>query len=68
MQKENERLLTVFEAEELTGRKASTWRRDILTKRVSYVKLGRQVRIPLEVIQELIRRGYRPAVNERDSV
>jgi len=51
-------LYTVFEAEELTGRKAATWRRDILRRRIPYVKIGRQVRIPCEVIQELIKRGY----------
>ena len=57
-------LYTVFEAEELTGRKAATWRRDILTRRIPYVKLGRQVRIPCEVIQDLIKRGYRFPVEE----
>ena len=55
----SERLLTVNEAEEMTGRKASTWRRDILKRRIPYVKLGRQVRIPIEAIRELIQRGYR---------
>jgi hypothetical protein len=57
-------LYTVFEAEELTGRKAATWRRDILTRRIPYVKIGRQVRIPCEVIQDLIKRGYRFPVGE----
>ena len=57
-------LLTVYEAEELTGRKAATWRRDILERRIPYVKLGRQVRIPVEVIQGLIEAGYRPCVNQ----
>jgi len=65
MQKSTERLLTVTEAEALTGRKASTWRRDILKRRIAYVKIGRQVRIPLEVIEDLIARGYRPAVSQR---
>ena len=57
-------LYTVFEAEELTGRKAATWRRDILRRRIPYVKIGRQVRIPCEVIQDLIKRGYRFPVGE----
>ena len=57
------RLLTVFEAEAITGRKAATWRRDILLKKIDYVKIGRQVRIPLEVIEDLIKEGYRPAIN-----
>jgi excisionase family DNA binding protein len=56
---ERKRLLSVSEAEELTGRKAATWRRDILERRIPYVKLGRLVRIPLDAIEEIIRRGYR---------
>lgn len=62
--KDSARLLTVREAEALTGRKVATWRKDILRRRIPYVKLGRQVRIPIEVIQELIRKGYRAAVPE----
>ena len=58
MQKASEKLLTVFEAEALTGRKASTWRRDILRRKIPYVKIGRQVRIPIEAINDLIRSGY----------
>lgn len=60
--KEAGKLLTLKEAEELTGRKVSTWRRDILLRRIAYVKLGRQVRIPLEVISKMIAVGYRPAI------
>ncbi len=55
-------LLSVQEAENLTGRKASTWRRDILKRRIPYVKLGRLVRIPREAIEGLIRKGYRKAI------
>lgn len=62
MQKASEKLLTVFEAEALTGRKASTWRRDILRRKIPYVKIGRQVRIPIEAINDLIRSGYRSPV------
>ena len=61
MKNATSKLLTVFEAEAMTGRKAATWRRDILTRRIPYVKLGRQVRIPIEVIMELIQKGYRPS-------
>lgn len=57
----NENLLSVLEAQGLTGRKASTWRRDIAEGRVASVKLGRLVRIPLSEIHRLIRSGYRPA-------
>jgi len=56
-------LLTVQEAEILTGRKASTWRRDILKRQIPYVKLGRQVRIPRAVIDELIRKGYKRPID-----
>jgi len=61
MMKAGGKLLTVFEAEARTGRKASTWRRDILTKKIPYVKLGRSVRIPAEVIDQLIASGWRNA-------
>lgn len=60
----SKRLLTVHEAEALTGRKASTWRKDILRRRVPYVKLGKQVRIPIEAIEDLMKAGYRPAIPE----
>ena len=55
-------LLTVHEAEVRTGRKASTWRRDILEKKIPYVKLGRSVRIPVEVVDRLIAEGWRDPV------
>lgn len=59
---ETKQLLSVKQAEKLTGRKAATWRRDILERKIPYVKLGRQVRIPIEVIEGLIEKGYRPSV------
>lgn len=65
-EKRCKQLLTVFEAEAMTGRKAATWRRDILSRRIPYVKLGRLVRIPREAIEDLIRKGYRKAVEEGD--
>ena len=58
-----DRLLTLAEAETLTGRKISTWRRDIFERRIPVVHLGRrQVRIQLSVIQAMVKEGYRPAV------
>ena len=62
MVKTSAKLLTVFEAEERTGRKASTWRRDILLRRVPYVKIGRSVRIPVEAIDALIAQGWRDSI------
>jgi excisionase family DNA binding protein len=55
-------LLTVEEAALRTKRKEATWRRDILTRRIPYVKLGRSVRIPVEVVDAMIREGWREAV------
>jgi excisionase family DNA binding protein len=59
----DEKLLSVFEAEAWTGRKASTWRRDIAKGRVGRVKIGRQVRIPFSEVQRLISTGYRGPTN-----
>lgn len=56
----DEKLLSVFDAQAMTGRKASTWRRDITERKVASVKIGRLVRIPLSEVQRLIRSGYRP--------
>lgn len=58
----DEKFLTVFEAQEMTGRKAATWRRDILLKRISIVKFGRCVRIPLSEIHRLINEGFQARV------
>ena len=58
----SERLLTVQQAETRTGRKASTWRRDILERKIPYVKIGRSVRIPVEVVDKIIEQGWRDAV------
>lgn len=55
-------LFSVFEAERITGRKASTWRRDILKRKIPYVKIGRLVRIPRQVIEDLIKIGYRNSI------
>ncbi len=72
MSKESSRtssqLLTVSQAEELTGRKASTWRKDILLRRVPYVRLGqRSVRIPREVIDRMIEEGWRDPVEPEEA-
>ena len=60
--KASQQLLTVVEAEARTGRKASTWRRDILLKKIPYVKLGRSVRIPVEVVDRMIEQGWKDPV------
>ena len=66
MHKTSDQLLTVFEAAVRTGRKVSTWRRDILLRRIPYVKIGRSVRIPAEVVERLIREGWRDAITPGD--
>jgi len=63
MEKISERLLTVQQAEQMTGRKACTWRKDIRERRIASVRIGRQIRIPIEAIQELIQKGFQPALN-----
>ena len=60
------KLLSVFQAEKLTGRKVSTWRRDIAERRINYVKLGRLVRIPLSEIERLIKKGWRDPIEPND--
>lgn len=57
----DDRLLTVQEAERLTGRKASTFRKDFHLKQIPTVRIGRQVRIPLSAIQALVSKGFSPA-------
>jgi hypothetical protein len=57
-QKSTAGLLSVFDAERLTGRRVSSWRRDIRLRRIPYVKLGRSVRIPREVIEKMIVDGW----------
>ncbi|MBI4463837.1 MAG: helix-turn-helix domain-containing protein [Acidobacteria bacterium] len=56
-----ERLLRVEEASEMTGWKVPTLRAKILRRELTYVKLGRSVRIPLSVIQKLIAENTIPA-------
>jgi hypothetical protein len=52
------RLLTLFEAEAITKRKVATWRKDIRLRKVPYVRIGRQVRIPGEFIEQMIAKGW----------
>jgi excisionase family DNA binding protein len=64
VQRRTEELLTLAEAELLTKRKVATWRKDIRLRRIPYVKLGRQVLLPREAIDELIVRGWREPVSD----
>jgi excisionase family DNA binding protein len=64
MDKSTKRLLTLMECETRTGRKVSTWRKAIARREIAFVRLGRSVRIPEEVIEQMIAQGYRPALPE----
>ena len=55
-------LLTVQEAANRLGLKAATIRRRILERKIDYVKNGRSVRIPVEVVERVIATGYRRAI------
>jgi excisionase family DNA binding protein len=58
----SKQLLTVAQAADRLGLKPATIRRRILERRLPYVKLGRAVRIPVEVVDALIASSYRPAI------
>jgi excisionase family DNA binding protein len=58
-----ERLLTVTEAAERLGLKASTIRKMILERRIDTVRPSRRaVRIPEAAIRRIIDQGFSPAV------
>lgn len=56
--RKSERLVTVAEAAARLGLKVSTIRRRILEKRITVVRIGRAVRIPIEVIDAMIAAGW----------
>lgn len=60
----SKQLLTVKQAADRLGLKPATIRRRILERRLTYVKLGRAVRIPVEVVDALIASSYRPAIED----
>lgn len=62
MEKHHDELLTLMECELLTKRKVATWRRDILERKIPYIKLGRQVRIQRSVVEAIIKNGFVGAV------
>ncbi len=62
MQKKTKKLLTVFDLENLTGRKVSTWRKAIAERKIPVVRIGRSVRVPYEFVERLIEDGWRDAV------
>ena len=67
MAKTSQKLLTLQQCEEMTGRKISTWRKAIAQRRIPFVRLGRSIRVPLEYIQALIDEGWREPVKNENS-
>ena len=57
-----DQLMTLREVETMTRRKVATLRKDIRQRRIAHVKIGRSIRIPRSVIEELITSGWRGAV------
>ncbi len=62
MKRATQKLLTVFQLEELTGRKVSTWRKAISQRRIPVVRIGRSVRVPAEYVERMIEEGWRDPV------
>ena len=62
MTRKSEQLLSVMDAAQRLGLKESTIRRRILERRLAYVKNGRAVRVPIEVVERLIADGWRDPV------
>lgn len=61
-------LLTVDELARRSKRSKGSWRRDIRERRIAVVRLGRNVRIPVEELERLISSGWSEPVrsgNER---
>jgi len=67
MAKTSQKLLTLQQCEEMTGRKISTWRKAIAQRTIPFVRLGRSIRVPLEYIQALIDEGWREPVKNENS-
>ena len=65
MLKKSAKLLSLHELEALTGRKVSTWRRAIAEKRIPFVRLGRSIRVPQEVIDQMIEVGWNDPVEKK---
>jgi excisionase family DNA binding protein len=52
-----QQLVRVKDAARLTGISESTWRSWILKRRISFVKLGRSVRISRKVLRDMVSAG-----------
>jgi hypothetical protein len=57
-------LLSVQDAEIMTGRSRWSWRRDAYDGRVTSVKLGAKLLIPVSEIHRVIAEGTRPRLDK----
>jgi hypothetical protein len=57
-------LISVQGAEAMTGRSRWSWRRDAYDGRISSVKLGSKLLIPVAEIRRVIAEGTRPRLND----
>lgn len=62
MTRKSEQLLSVVDVANRLGLKESTIRRRILERKLAYVKNGRAVRVPIEVVEHLIAEGWREPI------
>jgi excisionase family DNA binding protein len=62
MTRKSDQLLSVVDAANRLGLKESTIRRRILERKLAYVKNGRAVRVPVEVIEQVIADGWREPI------
>lgn len=51
----NIQLLTIAELAQITNESVATWRKRIFLKRISYVKCGRNVRVPASELDQWLR-------------
>ena len=58
IQRMPQKLFTLMELEEITGRKVATWRKAIARREIPFVRIGRSVRIPQEFIEDLVSKGW----------
>jgi hypothetical protein len=56
-------LMSVAEAEAMTGRSRWSWRRDCYDGRIASVKIGRRLFLPVAEIRRVIAEATRPRVS-----
>jgi excisionase family DNA binding protein len=66
MTRKSEQLLSVVDAARRLGLKECTIRRRILERKLAYVKNGRAVRVPIEVVERLIAEGWRDPIDTNE--